>query len=282
MMINEKIQLLNTKIFNQNVENMSSGSHQIVSCTCPSCKILHSKEYRSINKQNNTLCGKCGYKIRGYIKKHHSLSGKTIQDYKFNELLEDNIVKIECVVCSNVKQVTISGFKKGISHKMCGKDLDMYDTRFYGIWSNMRTRTTNINYEKWDKYGGKGISSECWKYFKDFYTDMYESYMLHVEEYGEADTTLDRINNSSNYCLDNCRWATRIEQAGNKTNANVCLITSNGVEKIYKNLKQYCLENNISYSVIITGLKKTNNEYYHKRSKTNFKRINQTTIENTP
>lgn len=45
---------------------------------------------------------------------------------------------------------------------------------------------------------------------------MYESYLDHVKEYWEKNTTIDRINPSWNYCKENCRRATIKEQNYNK------------------------------------------------------------------
>lgn len=44
---------------------------------------------------------------------------------------------------------------------------------------------------------------------------MYESYVAHVNEYWEKNTTIDRINWDWNYCKSNCRWATCKEQSEN-------------------------------------------------------------------
>ena len=45
---------------------------------------------------------------------------------------------------------------------------------------------------------------------------MYDSYIKHVKEYWEKDTTIDRINWNLWYYKENCRWATVKEQAMNK------------------------------------------------------------------
>lgn len=44
---------------------------------------------------------------------------------------------------------------------------------------------------------------------------MWESYIKHVKQYWEKDTTIDRIDVNWNYCKENCRRATPKEQMNN-------------------------------------------------------------------
>jgi hypothetical protein len=44
---------------------------------------------------------------------------------------------------------------------------------------------------------------------------MYESYLKHVKQYGEKQTTLDRINSNDHYYKNNCKRATYKEQNNN-------------------------------------------------------------------
>lgn len=86
--------------------------------------------------------------------------------------------------------------------------------RFYNIYANIVIRTS------WKPLSERNKCYEwvknLWNSFVEFKDDMYESYVAHVEEYWEKDTTIDRINPYWNYCKDNCRWATIKEQALNK------------------------------------------------------------------
>jgi hypothetical protein len=79
----------------------------------------------------------------------------------------------------------------------------------YRIWAHMIARCYGKQVHP--RYGGRGITvCERWRYsFPNFIADM-----------GPRPTTkhsLDRINNDGNYEPGNCRWATDIEQARNKS-----------------------------------------------------------------
>lgn len=109
-------------------------------------------------------------------------------------------------------------------------------TRFYKIFKGLRSRCNNYNQPKYKSYGGRGIKCE-WISFIDFKSDMYTSYQKHLKEFGEKETTIDRIDNDGNYCKENCRWATLKEQNIN-TQRSVC-ITHNGLTKTISEWEEF-------------------------------------------
>lgn len=131
--------------------------------------------------------------------------------------------------------------------------------QFQSIWSNLRNRTNNPNYDKWSRYGGRGINSDAFENFVDFYDSMYDSYLEHTLEYGEENTTIDRICSKGNYEPSNCRWATWDEQAKNKERILDFKVTHpNGDTYIGHNLKEWCENNGLNYEEIYSCV-------YHKR-----------------
>lgn len=73
----------------------------------------------------------------------------------------------------------------------------------------MHQRCTNPKATGYHNYGGRGITvCERWNDYQAFIEDM--GYRP------SKDLSIERINNELGYNKDNCKWATRKEQANNK------------------------------------------------------------------
>ena len=128
----------------------------------------------------------------------------------------------------------------------------------------MRRRTTSPKCKAYYNYGARGISSDYYKNFIDFYDDLYESYKNHVNEYGVKDTTLDRLNVNGNYEKNNLRWATREEQNNNTRNQlrTYIGISPDGEEYIFHNIKQFSEEHNLRKENVSSVIRGKDKSYY--------------------
>lgn len=134
--------------------------------------------------------------------------------------------------CSNkvISLVNEVKRKKRTGTKSCGclaketllkmnKTHGMRKTRLYKIWVGMKTRCLNKNHTWFKHYGGRGIKvCSKWLSFIGFMEDMNKSYIAHVKKHGENNTSLDRIDGNKNYSIENCKWATKLEQSNNARN----------------------------------------------------------------
>lgn len=117
--------------------------------------------------------------------------------------------------------------------------------RLYGIWKGIKVRTHNTHHKDYKYCGAKGITI-C-----DEWDKSYEAFKEWALNNGyRDDLTIDRIDNSGNYCPENCRWADLYTQANNKSNNH--LITYNGKTQ---NMTQWAREIGVRRELIKDRLK---------------------------
>jgi hypothetical protein len=115
-------------------------------------------------------------------------------------------------------------------------------TSEHNIWCSMKQRCINKNAERHGDYGGRGIRvCDRWLEpnglgFINFLADMGPK--------PDPSYTIERKNNDGDYCPENCKWATRQEQANNKR----CTLRFS-VNGEIDTLKNWCKKFGIEYKL---------------------------------
>lgn len=134
-------------------------------------------------------------------------------------------VYFECTCsCGNVRERNLKSILKGDS-KSCGcygaqqvkKAITKYfnneiKSKEYRAWHQMKTRCYNHKIKQYKNYGGRGIRV-CDRWLGD---DGFSNFLKDMGNRPSPKHSLDRFpNNDGNYEPNNCRWATKKQQARN-------------------------------------------------------------------
>lgn len=127
-----------------------------------------------------------------------------------SSLLSGNTKSCGCMIKERLKKDKIH-YKHGGTH-----------TKLYNIWWKIIARCYNKNDKAYKNYGGRGIKM-CneWK-------NNYSAFKQWAEKNGYKEgLSIDRINNNEGYNPENCRWATKSEQANNRRTNIIVIYNDN-------------------------------------------------------
>ena len=96
----------------------------------------------------------------------------------------------------------------------------------FNLWQTIKNRCENPNRPNYKNYGGRGIKLCAeWQKAENFVRWALANGYDKTADRGA--TTIDRIDNDKGYSPENCRWATKSQQARNKS-SNAIYATSKG------------------------------------------------------
>lgn len=109
----------------------------------------------------------------------------------------------------------------------------------YKVWNTIKLRCYDPKSPSYKDYGARGITmSDAWK----------ESFDIFLADMGSRPSknhSIERDNNDLGYSKENCRWATRREQANNRRSNRY--FTFDGERKT---LADWCREFDLEYAVV--------------------------------
>lgn len=166
---------------------------------------------------------------------------KDIKGQKFGKLLVvehvgfscDNHALWKCVCDCGKELITIGSSLRRGDTTSCGcyqiersTKHGLKHTKEYEAWLHLRARCYNPNEKYYNNYGGRGITV-C-----DRWNNSIDGFLNFMKDMGKKpgkEYSIDRIDNSGNYCPENCRWATFKTQNNNRRNNRY--LTLNGETK---------------------------------------------------
>lgn len=160
----------------------------------------------------------------------------------------------ECLCdCGGVVTATLSSLRSG-NVSSCGciikegsnrRTHGMSKTSEYHSWASMVSRCRAETNQDYPSYGGRGITV-C-----DEWICSFERFIADMGMKPTPRHSIDRIDNSKGYFLDNCRWATPTQQSRNRRNNKVIEFNSET-----KTASEWANDLGISFSTLMERLEK--------------------------
>lgn len=190
------------------------------------------------------------------------ITGKTFGAWTVKNHVTGEKWLCQCV-CGRIKELYKSSLLYGLSlccgclnkekNRELGRRLQKFSLKHgktgtpeYRAWQAAKNRCYNSKLKSYKDYGGRGITV-CERWLNSF-----ENFLEDIGERPSASHSLERINVNGNYSPDNCRWATKVEQAKN-TRRNI-YIEINGELKVVSDLcKEFGVLDKVVYARIATG-----------------------------
>ncbi len=120
--------------------------------------------------------------------------------------------------CGSTAELPLGRVLNGRKRSHCGCETDRATNRTHGMrnspeyssWMAMKARCLDAGNKDYPRWGGKGVSV-----FSEW-QQSFESFFAHIGPRPDG-TSLDRIDNTRGYEPGNVRWATKNEQASNRS-----------------------------------------------------------------
>ena len=135
----------------------------------------------------------------------------------------------------------------------------LYNHPLYSVWTDMKYRCNNSNSHFYNRYGGRNIRiCDEWENFENFYN-------WAINNGYEPDLTIERKNNDSDYCPENCIWADRVVQANNRRTSRI--IEYNGEKHT---IAQWSRLFNVEYDRLYRSIMRNDMRYFEEYFRTDY------------